>query len=159
VQIADLPGARGSGRIPVSRAVLNRLIADALAGRTVPLKSVDVRPRDGDRFDAVITVTWPLVPALTASFVIVQQPSFPDAPVLVLRWSLLGAFGAIGARLAASMGRLPNGVVLEGDRLLLDVAALAATTPAAPLLGYVTALELHTSEDQAIIEAALAIPE
>jgi len=55
--LGDLAGSHVSARIPVSRALLNRLVADALAGRKTPIRTVDIQPRAGDRFDAVVTVS------------------------------------------------------------------------------------------------------
>jgi len=159
VQIADFAGAQGTARIPVSRAALNLLVAKALAGRALPVKSIDIRPLSGDRFEAIVAVTWPFVPALTVSFTIERQPSFPASPLLVLRWSFLGAVGALASRLVASLGRLPAGVALDGDHLILDLPALAAASPAAPFVGYVKTMELHTLEDRAVIEVELAIPD
>jgi hypothetical protein len=158
VQIADFAGAHGAARIPVSRVALNRLIADALAGRSLPVKSVDVRPLAGDRFEARIAVTWPFVPALTMSFAIVEQPSFPTSPILVLRWSMLGSVGAFAGKLISSFDRMPKGVRLDDDRLRLDLAALAAGSPAAPFVGYIKTLELHTLEDAAVIDVELSVP-
>jgi hypothetical protein len=157
--IGELAGARASARIPVSRALLNRTVADALAGRKSPVRAIDLRPRDGDRFDAVVTVTWPLVPPLTVAFTIERQPDFPASPVVVLRWSFLGGVGALASRFLSSFDRLPDGVTLEQDRVLLDVRRLAARSPAAPWLGYVKALELHTLEQRFVIDVELAIPE
>jgi hypothetical protein len=96
---------------------------------------------------------------LTATFTIDQQPSFPASPLLVLRWSFLGGLGAIASRLIAAFDRLPHGVRLDADRLVLDIRALAARSPAATAIGYVTALELHTLDDRAVIDLELAIPE
>lgn len=158
--IGELAGARGSARIPISRALLNRTIADALADRKSPVRAVDIRPRDGDQFDAVVTVTWPFVPPLTIAFTIHRQPVFPASPVLVLRWSFLGGLGPLISRLVSSLDRLlPAGVTLEEDRVLLDLSRLAARSPAAPFLGYVKALELHTLEQRCVIDVELAIPE
>ena len=158
--LQQLPGARGSARIPVSRALLNTLVAGALAGHGTPLRSMEIRPRDGDRFDVEIAVTWPFVPSLHATFAIERQPALPDSPVLVLRFAFRGAVGAIASRLVTSFEhKLPAGVRLDGDRLLLDLAALAAPSPAGPFLGYIRALELHTLEDRAVIDVELAIPD
>jgi hypothetical protein len=155
----DFAGAHASARIPVSRALLNRLVADALADTKAPVRSVDIQPRGGDQFDAVVTVSWPFVPALTVSFRIEQQATFPDSPVLVLRWSFLGAVGALASRLVSSFDRLPDGVRVDGERLLLNLPLLAARSPLAPMLGYLTSLELHTVEDRALVDVELAIPE
>jgi hypothetical protein len=155
----DVAGSRASARIPVSRALLNRLVAEALAGSSTPVRAVDIRPRAGDQFDVVITVSWPFVPPLKAAFTVDQQPRFPASPVLVLRWSFLGAVGSLAARLIASFDRLPAGIGLDGDRLLLDIPVLAAHSSAASMLAYVKALELHTLDDRAVIDVELAIPE
>ena len=158
--LTGLAGASGSVRLPVHRTLLNTLVADALAGRNTPVKSLDIRPRDGDRFDVEIAVTWPFVPALTATFTVERQPVFPESPVLVLRFELRGAVGAIASRLVKSFEhKLPPGVRLEGQRVLLDLPTLAAGSPAAPFLGYLRALELHTLEDRAVIDVELAVPE
>jgi hypothetical protein len=155
----DVAGSRASARIPVSRALLNRLVAEALAGSSTPVRAVDIRPRAGDQFDVVITVSWPFVPPLKAAFTVDQQPRFPASPVLVLRWSFLGAVGSLASRLITSFDRLPAGIGLDGDRLLLDIPVLAARSSAASMLAYVKALELHTLDDRAVIDVELAIPE
>jgi hypothetical protein len=155
----DLAGSRVSARIPVSRALLNRLVAEALAGSGAPVRSVDVQPRAGDQLDVVVTVSWTMVPPLRATFTIAQQPSFPASPVLVLRWSFLGAVGLLASRLIPALDRLPAGVRLDKDRLVLDIPVLAARSGSAALLPYVRALELHTLDDRAVVEVELGIPE
>ena len=157
--IGQFAGARASARVPVTREILNRFVADALAGRKSPVRAVDVRPRDGDRFDAVVTVTWPFVPPLTIAFTIERQPVFPSSPSLVLRWSCLGAVGALASRLVSGLTQLPEGVRLDEDRVVLDLRRLAARSPAAPLFDYIRAAELHTFEQCAVIDVELAIPE
>jgi hypothetical protein len=144
-------------RIPISRPLLNHFVAKALAGRGTPVRALDIRPHDDDRFDAIVTVTWPFVPAITIAFTIEQQPRFPESPVLVMRWSFLGGLGAIASRLMSSL-TLPDGIRLDGEYLLLNIPLLAAHSPAGSMLGYVAQLELHTREGQMIIDAELAVP-
>jgi hypothetical protein len=157
--LRDIAGSRVSARVPVSRALLNRFAAQALAGTAAPVRDVDIRPRTGDQIDVVVTLTWRFVPALKVAVAIVQQPQFPSSPVLVLRWSLLGAVGALVSRVMTSLDALPAGARLEGDRLLLDIPTLAARTPAASALPYVRVLELHTLDDRLVIDAELEVPE
>src|SRR5262245_58338122 len=78
----DVAGSRISASLPVSRALINHLVAHALAGTTAPVSAVDIRPRDGDRFEAVVTLTWKIAPPLTVLFTIDRQPQWPDSPVL-----------------------------------------------------------------------------
>jgi hypothetical protein len=154
----DLAGARVSASVPVSAALLNRVIADALAGSGAPVRSVDVQPRADDRIDVVITLTWPLVPALTARLTIEQQPVFPASPRLTLRWSFLGAVGALGSRFVSSLARLPDGFHLDADRLTIDLPAAAAHSPAAELLPYVQTFEIHAFDDRLLIDVELNVP-
>lgn len=154
----DVAGSRVSARIPVSRSLLNGLVAHALQGDATPVRQVDVRPREGDQFDAIVTVSWPFVPPLKVAIAVDRQPQFPASPVLVLRWSLLGGLGAIASRLIGALDRLPAGVRLDGDRLELDIPVLAARSPAAPLLRYVRTLELHTVADRAVLVVDLEVP-
>jgi hypothetical protein len=153
----DIAGARASGRIPISSALINRVVAEALQGTKAPIRAIDVRPKNGDQFDLVITVTWPFVPALKGSFTVEQQPKFPGAPVVVLRWSLLGAAGALASRVFNAFGKLPPGVRLEPDRLLLDIPMLVGPGLAASALPYVRSLELHTADDRAVLDIEVAV--
>jgi hypothetical protein len=155
----DLAGSRLSAHIPVSRALLNQVVAHVVQKSAAPVRDLDIRPLDGDRFDAVITTKWRLVPPLKIAFAIERQPAFPDSPALVLRWSLLGVLGAIASRVIAAFDRLPAGVRFQDDRLVLDIPALAAGGPATELLPYVTALRLHTVAGRAMIDLELEISE
>ena len=105
-----------------------------------------------------ITLSWPFVPPLKVTFIVERQPQFPASPVLVLRWSLLGAMGAIASRLIASFDRLPAGVRLDGDRLVLDIPTLAGPELAAMLLPALKSLQLHTLDDRAVFDLELEIP-
>src|SRR4051812_48197720 len=155
----DLAGTQASARIPVSRSLVNAMIADGLRGTTAPIRRLDVHPRAGDRFDVTVAVTWPFVPSLTVAVAIEEQPRFPASPMLVLHWSLLGAFGVVVSRFIESMSRLPPGIRLDGDRLVIDIPALAARFEAVTtILPIVTMLELHTIEDAVVIEAAVSVP-
>jgi hypothetical protein len=154
----DVPGGRVSAHIPLTRALLNRLAADAIKGSTAPVRAIDIVPRAGDQFDALVTLTWPLVPTLKATFRIEQQPRFPASPFLILRWSFLGGLGTFASRFLGSLKQLPAGVRLEDDRLVLDIAAMAGRTPAGEVLRYLKTLELHTIDDQAIVDFELGAP-
>ena len=153
----DIAGSRVSARIPVSRALLNRVVADALPATTTPVRSVDIRPRAGDEFEVLIAVSWPFIPPLKVTFVVERQPQFPASPVLVLRWSFLGAMGAVVSRLVASFDRLPAGVRLDGNRVVLDIPTLAGPAGAV-LLPALRSLEVHTLDDRAVFDIELETP-
>jgi len=133
------------------------VVSSALGETSSHVRDVDIRPRAGDAFDVLITVSWPFVPTIKVGFAIERQPQFPASPVLVLRWSLFGGVGAFASRFVASLDRLPAGVRLDGDRLLLDIPRLAEKASGASWLPYVRSLELHTVEDRFVIDAELEI--
>jgi hypothetical protein len=155
---ADLAGTRVSARVPVSRGLINQLVARALQGRSAPVRQVDIRPHEGDKLDAIVTLTLPLVPPLKVAVAVERQPQFPSSPVLVLRWSLLGGLGAMLSKFIGPQQKMPPGVRLDGDRVLVDIPAVAAGTPAAAMLRHVRTLELHTVADGAVVVVDLEIP-
>jgi hypothetical protein len=132
------------------------LVTAALGETSSHVRDVDIRPHAGDSFDVLIAVSWPFVPPIKVSFAIERQPQFPASPVLVLQWSLLGVSG-LGSRFVASLDRLPAGVRLDGDRLLLDIPRLAETASAASWLPYVKSLELHTVDDRFVLDLEMEI--
>ena len=157
----ELSGARVSVRVPVSSALLNQIIADALRDTTTPVRSVRVRPLAGDRFEAVVATSVPFVPPVTVHVAVDQQPQFPASPFLVLRWSFLGGIGAIASRFVGALeGRLPPGIRLDADRIVIDIAAIVhRTAPAGPVdwVRYLTYLAVHTEEDRAIVDLEGAV--
>jgi hypothetical protein len=149
----DIAGAHVFAHVPVSRELLNRLVAQALEEHRA-VRRVEIQPRPGDRFDVIVTLAWALVPPLTVAVVVDRQPELPASPTLVLRWSLAAGLAAIASQFVGALNdRLPTGVRLEGDRVLVDIAALAAAyAPLAQALPYVAALRLRTVDDRAVID-------
>jgi hypothetical protein len=152
----DMAGMRVSAHMPISSALLNQVIDDALRGTSGPVRSVRLRPVADDRFEAVITTSMPFVPALTVHVAVDQQPRFPESPFLVLRWSFLGGVGAFASRFAGAVeGRLPPGIRLAGDRIVLDLVTLvsrSAPPGAVDWLRYLRLLEVHTVDDRTVVD-------
>jgi hypothetical protein len=141
----------------VSARLVNRVVLSALGLPAAHITDIDIQPHAGDAFDVFLTVSWPFVPAIKIGFTIEQQPQLPAAPVLVLRWSLFGAAGVIASRFLASLDRLPPGVRLDGDRLLVDIRRLAEHASAVSVLPYVKSLELHTVDGRFIVHLEMAV--
>jgi hypothetical protein len=153
----DVAGTQASAHIPVSRALLNQLVAQSVPATGV-VRRVDVQPQPGDRFNAIVTTTWPLVPPVTIAIAIEQQPEFPASPMLVLRWSLAAGLGAIASQFVGAFNdKLPPGVRLEGEHVFVDIRAAAAGTPLAEALPFLSAFRLHTAADCAIVEVELRV--
>jgi hypothetical protein len=157
----DVAGSHISARIPIAPALLNRIIADALKGKQTPVRSVEVQPRPDDQFELTVTLSVPFVPPLKVTVVVAQQPRFPESPVLVLRWSLLGGLGAFASKFTGALrDKLPAGVRMDGDRIVLDIPVMVenAAADSVQLLLFVRHLELHTAADRVVIDVEIAVP-
>lgn len=144
----DLAGARVTADVPVSERLLNELIASAIPPHA-PVRTVAIRPEAGDRFSVRIVPKMSLIPAITLRLLIEAQPRLPDSAVLVLRMMTLG--GLFGLASGAIAGMLPPGVRLEGERILVDLRAIAAHRRFAEVFEYVTAIQVHADEGRAIV--------
>ena len=157
----DLAGSHISARVPIARALLNRIVADLLAGKQTPVRSVDIQPRPDDQFELTVTLSVPFVPPLKVTLVVAQQPRFPESPIMVLRWSLLGGLGAFAAKFTGALrDRLPAGIRMDGDRIVLDLPVIAehAAADGIQLLLLFKRVELHTIADRAVIDVDIAVP-
>lgn len=152
-ELTELAGARAAGEIPVSAAVINRLIAARLSASRGQVADVAIDPLDGDAILANVTLRSRLVPPLAIRLQIQQQPEFPDLPVLVLRWSM-GGFGGL-ARLAspvlALFDVLPPGVRIDGDLIGVDLAVMLREQGAAELLPHIRNIRFGTNRGQVIV--------
>ena len=145
----DLSGARASASVPIAEPLLNAVIA-ASVPPNAPVRTVAVHPEADDRFAVRIVAKAALIPAITLKLAIEAQPRLPDSPLLVLRMVTLG--GLFGLASGAIAGMLPPGVRLDGERILVDLAALAAQKGQGELFGYVKRLEVHTEPGRLIVQ-------
>jgi hypothetical protein len=152
----DLSGTRISGTVPVSERLINELVASAVrpAG---PVREVRVQPLAGDAFSVRVAPRASLLPSITVRLEIDRQPELPASPVLVLRLATMGGLFGLAAAALPIAGMLPPGVRLDGDRILVDVRAIAADRGAGDLLEYVTGLRLNTEEGRVVLHLDLSI--
>jgi hypothetical protein len=146
----DIAGARFSGVIPVSERLIDTLIAASLPP-TAPVREVQVRPAQGDRFAVRITPRAGFLPSITLKLQIVRQPELPGSPVLVLRMATMG--GLMGFAVAAFpiASYLPPGIRLDGEHILVDLQALAAQRGLSEALAYVRQLRVTTEDGRVVI--------
>ena len=144
--LQDLAGAKVSGEIPFTNAVVNRFIAAQLATRQTPFTSVAVEAREGDAIAARIVAKARLVPPIRILARIDRQPVFPDKPVLGLQWSLpgVGPLALFAAPALAFFNALPGGVTADRDRIAIDVRQLLISRGLGDLVALVRRLEVHT---------------
>ena len=149
-----LDGARIAASVPVAEHLLNQLIAGALPSGA-PVRTVTIRPEDGDRFSVRIVPKAAILPAITLKLAIEEQPRLPQSAVLVLRMASLG--GLFGLASGAISGMFPPGVHLDGDRIRIDLRTIAADHGQAALIEYVTRLNVHSQAGRAILKIEAGI--
>lgn len=151
----DFPGASVSGEVPVPAAILDRLVHEALAGRTARVRDVRLEPLAADQCLVHVTLgdPWPAVRVLLR---IEEQPE-ADTLRLGLRWSVPG--GGLLARLASpaiqALGVLPPGLTIDGGRATVDLRTLAGPQ-AGPYLALVRRLAVHTRPGALVLSFDLA---
>jgi hypothetical protein len=156
--LRDIGGSSVTGEVPIADSLINRLIADALAGRQAPVTAVQLEPRDEGRLIAHVTLRGPrFIPPVAVAIQIEEQPTFPESPVLVLRWSLpkLGFLGNLAAPFLSQLKTLPPGVRLDGERILVDVAELLRSRGLGEAQRYLRRLDVGTRPGQIVITFAL----
>jgi len=158
--LRDISGSTITGEIPIAHTLINRLIADALAGRQAPVTAVDLEPRDEGRLLAHLSLRGPrFIPPVTVAIHIEEQPHFPDSPILGLRWSLpkLGFLGNLAAPFLSQLKSLPPGVGLEGERVFVDVAEMLRSHGLGEAVRYLRRLEVATRVGQVIVNFTLTV--
>lgn len=154
-RLSELSGARATATVPVAESLLNRILAATLPPQA-PVRGVTVHPEDGDRLSVRIIAKAGLIPPITLKLSIESQPSLPESPVLRLRMVTLG--GLFGLASGAIAGMLPPGVTLDGERILVDLAALARQRGQAEIFDYLEHLEIHTSAGRVVVRVDGAVP-
>jgi hypothetical protein len=144
----ELAGARLSGTIPVAESLLNSLVAATLPAHA-PVRSVTLHPEAADGLSVRITAKAALIPPITLKLAIESQPQLPGSPILTLRMVTLG--GLFGLASGAIAGMLPPGVTLAGERILIDLGALARQRGHGEIFEYLQRLEVHTEQGRLLL--------
>jgi hypothetical protein len=149
-----LAGARVSADVPLTEGLLNELIA-ASTPPDAPVRSVSIHPQADGRFNVRIVAKAALIPPITLKLAVDEQPDLPARPVLVLRMVTLG--GLFGLASGVIAGFLPPSVKLQGERIFIDLRALAAQHGAGDLFEYVKALRIRTAVGRVLVHVDAAI--
>ena len=152
----DLSGARISGTVPVSEGLIDEIVSSAVRPGG-PVSEVRVHPLPGDVFSVRVAPRASLLPSITVRLEIDRQPEFPASPVLVLRMATMGGLLGLAARALPIAGMLPPDVRLDGDRILVDLRALAAQRGAEDLLQHVRQLRVNTEAGRVVLHIDLAV--
>jgi len=155
--LRDISGSTITGDVPIADSLINRFIADALAVRQAPVSAVQLESRDDGRLLAHVTLRGPkFIPPVTVAIYVEEQPRFPDTPVLVLRWSLpkLGFLGNMAAPFISNL-KTPPGVLIDGERVFVDTAAMLRERGLGEALRYLHRLEIGTRVGQVLVRFEL----
>jgi hypothetical protein len=158
----EIAGARLTAEIPLSERLVNQLVAEALKRSTDgPVEAAEVQVRTDGELAVRLRLRRPrFVPPVVVRLRIEKQPT-PEEPELVLRWDLTGI--AALAKLATPVLSFTNvsrpGIIVDGDRVALDVTRLAREQGAGELLDYLTALRVETRAQALVLIFELRVPE
>ncbi|MCA1560067.1 MAG: hypothetical protein LC804_07310 [Acidobacteria bacterium] len=132
------------------------MIAEALPpGGAV--HEVQVQTQAGNRLTARVRLgRSPLLPAVTLRLSIEQQPELPASPVLVLRMASGGLMSLAGSALGF-LDKVPKGIRLEGDRILVDIRDLLAQRGLTDFLQFAEGLQVTTGDGTLILGVRLRI--
>jgi len=142
--LQELAGASIAGELPLTNALVNRLIAERLAA-SGPVQAVQVDALEDDTFSAQVSLRAKLIPNVRIVGRIEEQPE-PHRPVLGIRWSMpgLGPLGMLAGSALAFLKALPHGLRAEDDRILVDVAELLRSQGLGDLLPHIRKVQVHT---------------
>ena len=140
--LSDVAGAEASVSLPISRGVLNEVLAATLPSSGM-VRDLDVTPLDGDRFLVRGHIgSSPLLPAFQLTVAIDRQAEFPSSPVLVLRLESMGLRMLAG--LVLRKVSMPAWIRIEFDRIHVDLHALADQHGVGDYLRYIHTLKVKT---------------
>jgi hypothetical protein len=152
----ELKGATVTAELPLTNAVVNRLIAKRLAAASGPVAAVQVDALDDDTFSAQVSLRAKMIPPVRVVARIEEQPE-PQRPVLGIRWSMpgLGPLGLLAGSALSFLATLPRGLRNEDDRLLVDVAELLRAQGLADLLPFISKVQVHTRRGAFVLRVEL----
>jgi hypothetical protein len=156
--LQELSGATLAAEIPLTNAVVNRLIGERLAAASGPVSAVQVDALDDDTFGAQVSLKSKLIPTLRIVARIEEQPE-PQRPVLAIRWSMpgLGPLGLLAGPALTFLKALPRGLRAEDDRILVDVAEVLRAQGLGDLLPVVSKLRVHTRRGAFVLKFELRV--
>jgi hypothetical protein len=154
----ELTGAIVVGELPLTNAVVNRLIREQLPA-SGPLAGVEVRALDNDTFSARLTPRARLIPAVDVVGRFETQPQMPERPVLVIQWSVpsIGPLGMLAAPALSFLKALPRGLCAEDDRIFVDVAEMLRGQGLGDVAKHLTTLEIHSHRGAFLVKFQLGV--
>ena len=155
-RLSGLEGARISASIPVSERLLNEL-ASAFVPAEAPVREVSVHPRAGNRLGVRARVARAaFLPPVTINLEIERQAILPDSPLVVRILTAPGLVSLLGVAFPLA-AMLPPGIILQDQRLLVDVRALLERQGYGELLPYLESIRVTTDAGRLLDDVALHV--
>jgi hypothetical protein len=145
VELREIAGSTLAGDIPLSDALVNRLLAERLA-QHAQVAAVRVQAQPNDSVAIQVVPRARLMPPVNVTARIERQPEFPQHPVLLLRWSLpaAGPLALFAAPVLGFFKAMPQGVRMDGDRIAVDLRELLHARGLDDITPLIRKLEIHT---------------
>lgn len=155
-QLQELAGGAITGELPVTTAVVNRLLAQKLATAKAPIISAEIETRPNETFTVHLRPRGP-IPLLHVDVSIDRQPQLPDDPRLGMRWTLrgLGPLAMFAGPVIAYFQTLPAGISMDGDRIWVDLHALLRSQGLGEAVPFLTGVRVLTREQRFVIQFEL----
>ena len=154
IDLQEVRGAAFGGEVPITAALVNRLLARKLAHVQGPITGIVLDPHEGQRFTADLALRGqPFLKAARVEVQIEKQPELPGHPTFLLRWSMpgLGPLARMAAPLVSQFKKLPPGIQIDSDHVLIDLRLLLEAYGYADLLPHLTGLHVETRQGTFIV--------
>ena len=145
IDLRELAGSTLGGEIPLSDALVNRMIAERLA-QHAQLAAVRVQAQPNDSVAIQVVPRARLMPPVNVTARIERQPEFPQHPMLLLRWSMpaAGPLALFAAPVLGFFKAMPQGIRMDGDRIAVDLRELLHSRGLDDIIPLIRKLEIHT---------------
>ena len=154
LELHEVRGSAFGGEIPLTAALVNRLLAQRLARWSGPIAGIVLEPHEGQRVTANLELRGqPFLRDARVEVQIEKQPELPDHPMFLLRWSMpgLGPLARMAAPFVSQIKQLPPGVRIDSDHVLIDLRALLDSLGYGELLPHLTGLHVQTREGAFVV--------
>lgn len=159
VDLHELNGSSVSGEVPLSAALVNRLVAQKLARTPGPVAAARIEPHPDQRVDVTLSLRNRLVPTVRIAARIEQQPQLPHPAILGVRWSLpgMGPLGLFAGPALSFFKLAPLGIHVDAHRVSIDIGELLRAQGLGEIVDYLTFLEITTREGLFVVRVAARI--
>ena len=144
---AGLEGSEATLRLVIDAALVNEIVADAIAPRYPALRELRVDFEADNQVKVRVRSTTPFVPKVTLQLEI-ERVTLEPAPAVRLRIRKHGFSKLIAALLPTLADKLPPDVSLSGDNIELDLATLLGRWNLTWILALLVSLEIETLPEQ-----------